>query len=313
MQHATLLAPASPSVSLVNDRPATTSLEVAKFFGKRHDHVVRDIDNLMLQVPENFLQPNFGETAYQQETPMGVKQSRMFILYRDGFMLLVMGYTGKKAMQIKIAYIEAFNQMEAKLSTKPALPSTITPSTAADRRPLDKLVKVWAQQSGTVHAQAWTQVNAHFNLDSVTQLPIEWIPDAIAFVQAKIDALARIEAKPEQEALPQAGLPAIRVKRLPGPVAAELRRLQDDLSYLHARTRQEFTALVGRVHNLASPLSHGVYQALGWHGTLGFSVDGLADGLGQSHYVSIRQFDDAFSEAHIYVRQFWTLARMLEK
>lgn len=216
MQQATLLAPASPSVSLVNDRPATTSLEVAKFFGKRHDHVVRDIDNLMLQVPENFLQPNFGETTYPQETPMGTKQARMFILFRDGFMLLVMGYTGKKAMQIKIAYIEAFNLMEAQvlgtLAAQPALPDTTTPSTAADRRPLRGLVNTWSRLCGTHQQDLWPQVRAHFQLERIDHLPVEWIPDAIAFVQAKIDALATIEAKPEQEALPPSA-PALPTDR----------------------------------------------------------------------------------------------------
>lgn len=49
----------------------------------------------------------------------------MYIIYRDGFMLLVMGYTGKKALAIKLAYIEAFNAMEEELArrSRPALPA----------------------------------------------------------------------------------------------------------------------------------------------------------------------------------------------
>ena len=114
MSQATLLPSEhfSPSVSLYSGRPATTSLEVANFFGKRHDNVLRDVDALLSQLPENSLQLNFEETYQEQETPLGVKQVRMFILYRDGFMLLVMGYTGKKALAMKLAYIEAFNRME---------------------------------------------------------------------------------------------------------------------------------------------------------------------------------------------------------
>ena len=42
----------------------------------------------------------------------------MYIIYRDGFMLLVMGYTGKKALAIKLAYIEAFNAMEEELARR---------------------------------------------------------------------------------------------------------------------------------------------------------------------------------------------------
>ena len=61
----------SPSVSLHSGRPATTSLEVAKFFGKRHDNVLRDVDALLSQLPENSLQLNFEETYQEQETPLG--------------------------------------------------------------------------------------------------------------------------------------------------------------------------------------------------------------------------------------------------
>ena len=67
----------------------------------------------------------------------------------------------------------------------------ITPSTAASRKPLEKLVKVWARQSGLIVGDCWTMLNAAFNLQSITELPEEWIPDAIAWVQGKIDALPK--------------------------------------------------------------------------------------------------------------------------
>ena len=201
MSQAELLSPASlsPSVSLHSGRPATTSLEVAKFFGKRHDHVLRDIDALLSQLPENSLQPNFGETYQEQETPLGVKQIRVFIIYRDGFMLLVMGYTGKKALGMKLAYIEAFNRMEAELAARQhaAIPTpddftgtlSITPSTTEDRKPLRALVGSWAQVSGLPFAACWNQLKAAFNLANIKELPQEWIPDAIDWVQKRIDAL----------------------------------------------------------------------------------------------------------------------------
>lgn len=202
MSQATLLPSEhfSPSVSLHSGRPATTSLEVAKFFGKRHDHVLRDVDTLLSQLPENSLQPNFGETYQEQETPLGVKQVRMFILYRDGFMLLVMGYTGKKALAMKLAYIEAFNRMEEELARqKEGSPSptpddftgtlSITPSSVADRKPLRALVGSWAQVSGLPFAACWNQLKAAFNLANIKELPQEWIPDAIDWVQKRIDAL----------------------------------------------------------------------------------------------------------------------------
>ena len=133
MSQAELLSPASlsPSVSIHSGRPATTSLEVAKFFGKRHDSVLRDIDALLSQLPENSLQHNFEETYQEQETPFGAKRIRMFILYRDGFMLLVMGYTGKKALSMKLPYIEAFNRMEAELAARQQTALSAAPAPAA--------------------------------------------------------------------------------------------------------------------------------------------------------------------------------------
>lgn len=202
MSQATLLPSEhfSPSVSLHSGRPATTSLEVAKFFGKRHDNVLRDVDMLLSQLPENSLQLNFEETYQERETPLGVKLVRMFILYRDGFMLLVMGYTGKKALAMKLAYIEAFNRMEAELAEQHAAsPSptpndftgtlSITPSTTEDRKPLRALVGSWAQVSGLPFAACWNQLKAAFNLANIKELPQEWIPDAIDWVQKRIDAL----------------------------------------------------------------------------------------------------------------------------
>lgn len=187
----------SPSVSLHSGRPATTSLEVAKFFGKQHQHVMRSIDDLRSNTPESFSASNFGRAEYSDEQG---KPRPMFILYRDGFMLLVMGYTGKKALAMKLAYIEAFNRMEAELAEQHAAPSSptpddftgtlsITPSSVADRKPLRALVGTWAQVSGLPFAACWNQLKAAFNIANIKELPQEWIPDALAWVQAKIDAL----------------------------------------------------------------------------------------------------------------------------
>ena len=106
-----------PSVSLHQGRPATTSLDVAKFFGKRHDNVMRSVKDLMDNCPNDFTALNFEVSEYPDETGRSLP---MFTLYRDGFMLLVMGYTGRKALAVKLAYIEAFNRMEAALAAYPA-------------------------------------------------------------------------------------------------------------------------------------------------------------------------------------------------
>ncbi|WP_457571838.1 Rha family transcriptional regulator, partial [Desulfovulcanus sp.] len=102
-------------VQLVDGRPMVSSLKVAGHFGKQHKDVLKAIKNL--EIPEEFRERNFAPSEYEVET--GIGQSRkypMYLMTRDGFTLLAMGFTGKKAMEWKIRYIEAFNAMEKRLS-----------------------------------------------------------------------------------------------------------------------------------------------------------------------------------------------------
>lgn len=121
------------AVSVSNGKVTTTSLKVAEIFGKRHDHVLRDIETL--KIPKEWRLSNFGETQIDRKTPTGgIVKSKAFTITRDGFTLLAMGFTGAKAMQFKIAYIEAFNAMERELQklskmTQPELPLSETPET----------------------------------------------------------------------------------------------------------------------------------------------------------------------------------------
>lgn len=99
-----------------NDQAMTSSLLVAKEFGKEHNKVMRDINNLACS--KEFRAANFGESSYVSEQG---KEFPMFTMTKDGFSFLVMGYTGKKAAQFKEAYINAFNKMEVEIrsSVKP--------------------------------------------------------------------------------------------------------------------------------------------------------------------------------------------------
>ena len=80
---------------------------------------------------------------------------------------------------------------------------SITPSTTEDRKPLRALVGSWAQVSGLPFAACWNQLKAAFNLANIKELPQEWIPDAIDWVQKRIDALpAPATALPSSPASP---------------------------------------------------------------------------------------------------------------
>ncbi len=96
-----------------NDRVVVSSRDVARVFEKEHGKVIRDIRNL--DCSEEFGQSNFGLTSF--EDSQGRSQPQ-YLMTRDGFTFLAMGFTGAKAAQFKEAYIAAFNRMEAELREK---------------------------------------------------------------------------------------------------------------------------------------------------------------------------------------------------
>lgn len=95
------------------ERTVVTSLDVAETFGKDHRHVLRDIRELGCS--EEFNQSNFGQISY---TDSMKREQKAVAMTRDGFTILVMGYTGELAMKFKEAYIKQFNAMEAALRGK---------------------------------------------------------------------------------------------------------------------------------------------------------------------------------------------------
>lgn len=91
----------------VNDQALTNSLLVAEKFGKKHYHVMDSIRNLL-----NSHEKSGQYFVLDTYVDNSGKENPMYVMNRDGFTLLVMGFTGEKALQFKIDYIEAFNKME---------------------------------------------------------------------------------------------------------------------------------------------------------------------------------------------------------
>lgn len=93
-------------------RILASSRDVAEKFGKRHDHILRDIESFRKDIP------NFGEMFFEDELPDKYgRNQKIYWMNRDGFSLLCMGFTGKKALEWKLKYIDAFNKMEEKLKS----------------------------------------------------------------------------------------------------------------------------------------------------------------------------------------------------
>lgn len=98
-----------------------TSLDVAKVFGKRHDNVLADIKLILNDLREigtsndllNFQEVvRISKTTNPKNGKLVSRKMPIYNLTRDGFSLLAMGFTGKEALQWKILFIDAFNEME---------------------------------------------------------------------------------------------------------------------------------------------------------------------------------------------------------
>lgn len=104
------------ALSMQSGEPVASSRQIADNFEKRHDHVMRDIDAMKKDVP------NFGEMFFETTAPDSYgREQRAYLMNRDGFTLLAMGFNGKAALEWKLKYIAAFNEMEKKLAEKPQL------------------------------------------------------------------------------------------------------------------------------------------------------------------------------------------------
>ncbi|OBU85870.1 Rha family transcriptional regulator [Chromobacterium subtsugae] len=102
-------------VMLAGDKIVTDSRRVAKAFGKRHDNVLRAVRQLAAESGAWGLL-NFEEATYLDE--QNGQRYDCYQMTKDGFVLLVMGFTGRKALDVKIGYINAFNAMAEQLKRR---------------------------------------------------------------------------------------------------------------------------------------------------------------------------------------------------
>lgn len=100
-------------VQIVNNQAVTSSRQVAEKFGKQHKNVLASIREIL--VAEKSATKFYSETTFEYRG----QKFPMYLMNRDGFSLLVMGFSGKEAIEWKIKYINAFNEMENRLKGDP--------------------------------------------------------------------------------------------------------------------------------------------------------------------------------------------------
>ena len=103
-------------LSTQNGEPVASSRQIAESFEKNHRDVLRVVDSLKEDVR------NFAQMFFETDTPDSYgRPQRTYLMTRDGFTLLAMGFTGKAALAWKLKYIAAFNAMEKQLAQRPPL------------------------------------------------------------------------------------------------------------------------------------------------------------------------------------------------
>ncbi len=267
-----------PHVTVIDGQIKTNSLKVAEHFGKRHDTVLRAIQNI--ECSDDFRLRNFAEASYEVDQPNGGKASYIMIeMTRDGFTFLAMGFTGAKAAQWKEAYINAFNQMADELyqksqyglkqlpepKTQKALPGGLT---LEQQDCIKALVKERVQQlpkekQGGAATSLWSAVKSKFGV-GYKEIPSDQftaVVSLIARVELKNDPLLHVTP------LELAGLVEQKVKdALTGEfIAKDCPKYQYPITDWKPETRYGHTAYLTyqelkRVNPMNRPLWRLLYQ-----------------------------------------------------
>lgn len=159
-------------VVMHDQQAVTTSLKAAKVFGKRHSHVVRAIED-KINSAQNWAQYQKMFVLSNYKDASG-KANKMYYMNRDGFTFIAFGFTGAKADQFKLKYIEAFNKMESivKKENKFTMPQTFGEALqlAADQQKLieknQPKVNYYDQQMRNPGLMTVTEIAKDFGLSA---------------------------------------------------------------------------------------------------------------------------------------------------
>lgn len=213
----TIALTANDLIVVHQNQPRTTSLKVAEAFGKRHTHVLEKIKGL--DCSGGFTSANFSaHEEFIQAGPVK-RKSKVYEMTKDGFIFLVMGFTGKKAAQVKEAYINAFNEMAERLYGKPspsrrkqkALPNGLT---LEQQDAIKGLVKarvdaLTPDRRAKAAITCWSALKSKFGC-TYKEIAPEYFTDAASLVARVPLEGEYIEAEKPRQALSPEDIAALR-------------------------------------------------------------------------------------------------------
>ncbi len=166
----------------------TTSLLVAEKFKKRHDDVLKKLRSL--ECSADFTARNFAVSEYKDSSG---KSNTMYEMTKDGFIFLVMGFTGKAAAQVKEAYINAFNLMMDALRNKSPyglkeLPASkfVTPS---EKLQLRSAIEKHVSKTKEAHSYYWHRLHHAYHVSKLEELPTGKVDEMLTFLGLRVPQL----------------------------------------------------------------------------------------------------------------------------
>lgn len=224
---------------VIEGRPVTSSRSVAEYFGKRHDNVIRDIEELTSKKPE-LRERNFALTEEVKQVGATTRKVPFYWMDRKGFSILAMGFTGAKALDFKCAFYDEFERMEEALRSKLPAADTID---AAQQLAIRNAVAHRAKTTSAHYRTIYNALYERFQIPRYTELKAADFDDAIRFIEAY--------------ALPQLAAPADRIV-LTESEAQHFLSVAYQLKYLFREPYKKFFAFLNAVN---SPMSGTFWDA----------------------------------------------------
>jgi Rha family phage regulatory protein len=170
-----------PEIAIINNQPTVTSRQIAEDFSKAHKNVIQDIEHS--QVSDNFRKLNFQLSEYCIEGQS--RKYKQYLLTRDGFTMIAMGYKGKKAIQFKENYITAFNQMaEALAQPKEEKPQISAEQLIKVRETMANCCTRYLNHHGlSMGHTLYRQMKAIYNYDKIENMLAEDFISATEWIQ----------------------------------------------------------------------------------------------------------------------------------
>jgi Rha family phage regulatory protein len=178
-------------------QPMASSIQIARHFGKRHKGVLLVIRKAMDEVSKNFYEHNFIPIEKDVLLPHsgGIRKDPAYMLTKDGFAYVCMGFTGKNAARWKEQYIEAFNRMEAELRST-SLESYPWPPLESGRVRQNRMIKIlWAMLAHWANLDNIPLETAHMAL--CLHLGVQRLEDCLPdYFGKSLDYLSRARCQP---------------------------------------------------------------------------------------------------------------------